>query len=61
AGLMKDIEFSTSMLSVEADRRLGEHLKLHLEALCILDAAEQDAVSPLAQDSHLTVELQYFF
>ncbi|MGB5686061.1 MAG: hypothetical protein WBM35_09625, partial [Candidatus Electrothrix sp.] len=42
AGLMKDIEFSTSMLSVEADRRLGEHLKLHLEALCILDAAEQD-------------------
>ena len=61
AGLMKDIKLSTSMLSLEADRRLGGHLKLHLEALFILDPAEQDAVSPLAQDSHLTVELQYFF
>jgi hypothetical protein len=61
AGLMKDVEFSTSMFSVEADRRLGGHFKLHLEALYILDAAEQDAVSPLAQDSHLAVELQYFF
>jgi hypothetical protein len=61
AGVMKDIELSTAMLSVEADRRLGGRLKLHLDALCILDAAEQDAVSPLARDSHLTVELQYFF
>ncbi len=61
AGLMKDIEFSTYMFSAEADRRFGEHLKLHLEALFVFDAAEQDAVLPLKQDSHLTVELQYFF
>ncbi|WLE97375.1 MAG: hypothetical protein QTN59_00785 [Candidatus Electrothrix communis] len=61
AGLMKDIEFSTYMFSAEADRRFGEHLKLHLEALFIVDAADQDAVLPLEQDSHLTIELQYFF
>ncbi|MCI5139040.1 MAG: hypothetical protein D3922_11645 [Candidatus Electrothrix sp. AR1] len=61
AGLMKDVEFSTYMFSAEADRRIGEHLKLHLEALFILDAAEQDSVLPLEQDSHLVVEFQYFF
>ncbi|RWX44950.1 hypothetical protein H206_01163 [Candidatus Electrothrix aarhusensis] len=61
AGLMKDVEFSTYMFSVEADRRFGEHLKLHMEALFLFDAAEQDAVLPFEQDSQLTVELQYFF
>ncbi|MCI5165715.1 MAG: hypothetical protein D3903_06365 [Candidatus Electrothrix sp. GM3_4] len=61
AGIMKDIEFSTYLFSAEANRRFGEHLKLHLEALFILDAAEQDSVFPLEQDSHLAVELQYFF
>jgi hypothetical protein len=61
AGLMKDVEFSTYMFSVEADRRFGEHLKLHMEALFFFDAAEQDAVLPFEQDSQLTVELQYFF
>ena len=44
AGIMKDVELSTCMFSAEADRRFGEHLKLHLEALFLLDAAEQDAV-----------------
>ncbi|MCI5124747.1 MAG: hypothetical protein D3925_09785 [Candidatus Electrothrix sp. AR5] len=61
AGLMKDVELSTYMFSAEVDRRFGEHLKLHLEALFIVDAAEQDAVLPLEQDSHFTVALQYFF
>ncbi|MCI5210736.1 MAG: hypothetical protein D3910_18555 [Candidatus Electrothrix sp. ATG2] len=61
AGIMKDIEFSTCMFSAEAEHRLGEHLKLHLEVLLLVDPAEQDAVLPLEQDSHFTVELQYFF
>lgn len=61
AGLMKDIDLSTSLFSLEAERRLSEHFKLHLEALFIVDAAEQDAVFSLEKDSHLTLELQYFF
>lgn len=61
AGIMKDIEFSTAMFSGEINRRLSEHLKLHLEALFIVDAADQDSVRPLEQDSHLTIQLQYFF
>lgn len=61
AGIMKDIEFSTSLFSLEANRRLTEHLKVHLEALLILETAEQDAAQSLAQDSHCSIELQYFF
>jgi hypothetical protein len=58
---MKDIELSTWLVSVEADRRLGEHLKLHLEALFILDADEQDTAHFFEEDSHVRFELQYFF
>ena len=61
AGVMKDIEFSTWLFSVEADRRLSEHLKLHLEALFVLDADEQDTAYFFEQDSHIRFELQYFF
>ncbi len=61
AGIMKDIEFSTWVFSAETDRRLGEHLKLHLEALFLLDADEQDVTYFLEQDSYIHIELQYFF
>ena len=61
AGIMKDIELSTWLFSAEADRRLSEHLKLHLEALLLLDADEQDTAFYLEQDSHIRLELQYFF
>ncbi len=61
AGIMKDIEFSTWLFSVETERRLSEHLKLHLEALFILDADEQDTAYLFEQDSYIRLELQYFF
>ncbi len=61
AGIMKDIEFSTWLFSAEAERRLGEHLKLHVEALFILDADEQDTAYFFEQDNHIRIELQYYF
>ncbi|XOF34007.1 MAG: hypothetical protein ACL93V_01520 [Candidatus Electrothrix sp. YB6] len=60
-GIMKDVELSTYIFSVEGKRRIGEQMLLHIEAMSVLDADGTDPASAFADDPHLIFELQYFF
>jgi hypothetical protein len=60
-GVMKDIRLSTSIFSIEASRRIGERIKLNLEALFIENPAEQDPSYIFEQDNYIKIEAVYFF
>jgi hypothetical protein len=61
AGIMKDMQLSTSIFSIEASRRIGERIKLNIEALLIADPAEEDPAYIFKQDNYIKIEAVYFF
>ncbi|WP_446011554.1 hypothetical protein [Candidatus Electrothrix sp.] len=60
-GVIKDLELSTCIFSLEAGRRISERIKLNAEALLISAADEQDPAYWIEKDSYILLELVYFF
>ncbi len=61
AGVIKDIELSSQLYSVEGSRRLGENWKLVLEAAFFVDIDRRDPAYGIRDDDRLKVELLYYF
>jgi hypothetical protein len=60
-GMIQDINDSTRILSLESSRRLTSHWKIALEALLLLQAAENDYLYNLLSDDYILLELLYYF
>jgi hypothetical protein len=61
AGMIKDINESALIFSIEASRRLGERWKVNVEAAFFTSIDEFDPACSLRDDDLITAELVYYF
>ncbi|HHL18253.1 MAG TPA: hypothetical protein ENJ33_00800 [Thiothrix sp.] len=61
AGAMVDIDNQSKSLRLEASRRLGDNIKINLEAQIFMDIDSNDLLNALRHDDYLLVEFQRFF
>ena len=61
AGLVYDMDTSSSIAILEASRRIGSRCKLSLEARAFADVSEQDLLYSLRDDAFVQLELTYYF
>jgi len=61
AGALIDIDNQSKSLRIEASRRIGDTIKINLEAQVFTDIDRNDPLNALRHDDHLLVELQRFF
>ena len=61
AGAFVDLDNSTKSIRVEGSRRIGNGLKLNLEAQVFTDVDSNDALNSFSEDDHIKLELQKFF
>lgn len=60
-GVIVDVNENSRVYSLEASRRLGQRLKLVLEARMYSSDISSDPLSALDRDDYLQMELAYFF
>ncbi len=60
-GAIIDMNDGSTLLSVEAERRLGDSWKLEAELRWLVDVDERNTLSALRQDSHLRLSLARYF
>ena len=61
AGAVLDLQHGTTFLSLEAERRLHDDLKLELAVRLITDADEDDSAFALRNDDYAELGINYYF
>jgi len=61
AGVIYDLDFHTSSLSVTGNRRIGDDLKVSVEARAFSTANSNDPASIFAQDDYIKLTLDRYF
>lgn len=61
AGAFIDLDNSTKSIRLEGSRRVGNGMKVNLEAQFFTDVDEADPLQSVAQDDFIKLELQKFF
>ena len=61
AGVIVDLDDQSTLLSIEAERRLGQSWTLELETRWFLNIAPENALDALRQDSHITLRATRYF
>ena len=60
-GVIRDIDYSSTIITVEASRRLGDSIRLNLDASFFLDIDSQDPAYSLARDDSIKLELVWYW
>ena len=61
AGTVIDLDNQSKSLRLEASRRIGDAIKINIEAQVFTDIDSNDPLNTLRHDDHLLAELQHFF
>lgn len=61
AGVIVDRDTQTTLLSIEAERRLGDSWKMEMEARLFLNVASEDPISAVRNDDVITLRLTRYF
>jgi len=61
AGLVVDAEDQSTLLSIEAERRLGDAWKLEVESRWFINVDRGNLLQSVSDDSYLTVRLRRYF
>ena len=61
AGIMYDLENGSTLVTLEAGRRIGEDLRINLEAGLFCDIADHDPAYILAKDDYLRMEVVWYW
>lgn len=61
AGIIKDIDDSSVMMSLEGSRRLGENWKISIEASLLANIDKNDILYNLRDDDSVKIKLAYYF
>ncbi len=59
--VIQDVETSARLITVEASRRFGSHVRANLEISVLSDIPPDDPLFSLRKDSFLRLELAYYF
>ncbi len=60
-GAIRDLHSGSTIIAVEASRRLGETLRLNLDASFFIDMDIQDPAFSLARDDFIKLEMVWYF
>ncbi len=61
AGAVVDLEVGTQLFSIEAERRIGDRMKLELEGRFSANVASDDPAAGLRDDDSVTLRLSVYF
>jgi len=61
AGVIQDLTYGTRLLSLEANRRIGDSFKLTLEVRFFTDVDQRDVLDATRDDDLIQLELGYYF
>ena len=60
-GVIHDLDYSSTIIALEASRRLGDTIRLNLDASFFLNMSPQDPAYSLAQDDYIRLEMVWYF
>jgi hypothetical protein len=60
-GAIVDLEDQSTLFSIEAERRIGDHWKVELESRWFLGIDRSNLLAPLENDDFLTLRIRRFF
>lgn len=60
-GIIQDLDYSSTIIGIEASRRLGDNIRLNLDASFFLNISTQDPAYSLARDDFLRLEIIWYF
>jgi hypothetical protein len=60
-GVILDLDSGGTVVSLETNRRIGDRVKVSVNAFFVLNASEEDVIHSLRDDDSVQVELAYYF
>jgi hypothetical protein len=60
-GVIRDLNSGSTIIGIEASRRLGDSIRLNLDASFFIDMAFQDPAFSLAQDDFVSLEVIWYW
>ena len=60
-GVVRDLDHSSTIIGLEASRRLGDSIRLNLDASFFLDISAEDPAWSLARDDFFLLEMVWYF
>lgn len=60
-GLIRDLDSGSTIIGVEASRRLGDSVRLNLDASFFIDMDYQDPAFSMAKDDFIRLELVWYW
>jgi hypothetical protein len=60
-GFSQDIDSEGQIFTLESSRRIGDTVKVSLEAFMVFDASEEDYVYSLRDDDYVLLDVAYYF
>lgn len=60
-GLIRDLDSGSTIVSIESSRRLGDSVRINLEASLFLDMDKQDPAFAMAKDDSIKLELVWYW
>ena len=61
AGMMRDLQNESGSLRLEAERRVGDSIKLELETQLFINAQHDRTVTAFKRDNFVTLTLAQYF
>ncbi len=60
-GVIRDLDYASTIILVEASRRLGDAIRLNLDATWFVDIDQEDPAAALSRDSAVKLELVWYW
>ncbi len=60
-GIIRDIHYGSTILGIESSRRIGDSMRINLDASFFIDIDREDPAFSLAQDDFVTIELTWYW
>ncbi len=60
-GLIRDLDSGSTIIALESSRRLGETIRLNIDASFFVDMGYKDPAFAMAKDDFITIELVYYW
>lgn len=60
-GVIRDVDYDSTIITVDASRRLGDSVRINLDAALFLDMDPNDPASSLSRDTSMKLELVWYW
>ncbi len=60
-GLIRDVHYGSTIIAIESSRRIGDSVRLNIDASFFIDLDKEDPAFSLAKDDYISLELVWYW